>query len=255
MKYYKLLNGKNRDYLAGTKAISTDYKFPISKWDFESASILHELPAKDVALLLANSTEHIYNKDELIFRENASPSGIFYIKEGKVKKYKADRDGKEHIIYIAKCGELIGYHAVLAEDRFPDTAAPLEKSRIVFIPKEDFLTAIHQSEVLGGRLLKTLSHEFAVLINGLSIFAQRSVRERLALQLIVLSEKYKKGFGADTSVEINISRTDLANLVGTARENVVRLLSEFKKEHLITTRGRIIIPSSIARLIRIAHFE
>ncbi len=253
MTHYKLLNGKSLDYLTVTKAKSNDYKFPIDKWDFKTASVLQDLPLNDLELLLANSTEHIYNKDEIVFRENAFPSGIFYIKEGKVKKYKGDSNGKEQIIYVAKSGELLGYHAILAEERFPDSAAALEKSRIVFIPKEDFLVALHQSEVFGDRLLKTLSHEFAVLVNSLCVFAQKSARERLAVQLIVLSEKYKKGFGADTPVEINISRTDLANLVGTARENVVRLLSEFKQEHIITTRGRTIIPNDIRRLISIAN--
>jgi CRP-like cAMP-binding protein len=72
----------------------------------------------------------------------------------------------------------------------------LEESRIAFIPKEDFLETLNQSQVLSRRLLKTLSHEFAVLANSLSMFGQKSVRERLALQLIVLREKYKVNFQA-----------------------------------------------------------
>jgi CRP-like cAMP-binding protein len=203
--------------------------FPIDKWDFKSESVFTDLPLDDLELLMANKTEQFYKKGEIIFREGGYPSGIFYITDGKVKKYKLDKDGREQIIYVANTGELLGYHAILSEDRYPDSAASLEESKIAFIPKEDFLETLLQSEVLSRRLLKTLSHEFAVLANSLTMFAQKSVRERLALQLIVIREKYKVNFQPGMPVEINLSRDDLASLVGTARENVVRVLSELKK--------------------------
>ena len=229
--------------------------FPINKWDFKSESILTNLPPEDFTLLTSHQSEQVYKKGEIIFREGAYPTGIFYIKNGKVKKYKRNTDGKEHIIYVANTGELIGYHAVLAEDHYPDSASTLEESTIVFISKEVFLEVVQRSSVLSGRLLKTLSHEFAVLVNGLALFAQRSVRERLALQLIVLREKYKVNFQPGMPVEINLSREDLASLVGTARENVARMLSEFKDEGLLKTQGRKIIVQDVKRLVEIAKYK
>jgi CRP-like cAMP-binding protein len=229
--------------------------FPIDKWDFQTESVLAGLPAEDLELLIANKSEQAYKKGEIIFREGGVPSGIFYITEGKVKKYKVDKDGREQIIYVANTGELLGYHAVLGEDRYPDSAAALEQSTISFIPREDFLASLQQSKVLGKRLLKTLSHEFAVLANSLSLFAQKSVRERLALQLIVLREKYKVNFQAGMPVEINMSRDDLASLVGTARENVVRILSELKEKGIVQTKGRKIIVHDVSKLIEIADYK
>lgn len=229
--------------------------FPIDKWDFKSQSILAGLPEEDVDLLTLHQSVQVYKKGEIIFHEGASPSGIFYITTGKVKKYKVDTDGKEHIIYVANTGELIGYHAILSADRFPDSAATLEESTILFIPKEDFLLTLQKSSVLSYRLLKTLSHEFAVLANSLTLFTQKSVRERLALQLIVLREKYKVTGHPGLPVEINMSRDDLASLVGTARENVVRVLTEFKELNLVETRGRIIIVKDINKLIKIADYR
>lgn len=229
--------------------------FPIDKWDFKSESILKDLPAEDFELLNAHKTEQVYSKGEIIFREAAYPAGIFYIIEGKVKKYKVDKEGKEHIIYVANQGELIGYHAILSEDRYPDSASALEKSTIAFIPKEDFLNTVQQSAVLSKRLLKTLSHEFAVLANSLSVFAQKSVRERLALQLIVLREKYKVNFKPGMPVEINISRDDLANIVGTVRESAVRILTEFKEAGIVETKGRKIIVHDVNQLIKIANYK
>lgn len=229
--------------------------FPIDKWDFESESILADLPESDLELLMAHKSEHVYKKGEVIFRERGYPTGIFYITEGKVKKYKVDEHGREQIIYVANSGELLGYHAILSLDNYPDSAAVLEQSIITFIPKEDFWEAINQSDVLNRRLLKTLSHEFAVLANSLTMFAQKSVRERLALQLIVIREKYKVNFEPGMPVEINMSRDDLASLVGTARENVVRMLSEFKDEGTVETKGRKIIVLDVKKLIKIANYK
>ena len=229
--------------------------FPIDIWDFKRESLLADLPSEDLKILSAHKSEQIYKKGEIIFREGSLPSGIFYITNGKVKKYKVDKEGKEKIIYVVNTGELLGYHAVLAEDRYPDAAATLEESTIAFIPKEDFLETLAQSQVLARRLLKTLSHEFAVLANSLTMFAQKSVRERLALQLIVLREKYKVNFKPGMSVEINMSRDDLASLVGTARENVVRVLSEFKEDGIVETKGRKIIVHDINRLIEIGNLK
>ena len=229
--------------------------FPIDKWDFKTESILNNLPAEDVELLTSNKTVQVYKKGELLFRDGAYPTGIFYITEGKVKKLKVDEKGKEHIIYVANQGELLGYHAILAEDRYPDSAAALEESLVAFIPKEDFLNTLQQSKELNRILLKTLSHEFAVLANSLTLFAQKSVRERLALQLIVLREKYKVNFQPGMAVEINMGREDLASLVGTARENVVRLLTEFKESGILETKGRKIIVNDVNKLIAIANMK
>lgn len=227
--------------------------FPIDKWSFKTESILTELPAADSELLMAHKSEHVLKKGEVLFREGAYPSGIYYIIEGKVKKYKTDKTGREQIIYVANTGELLGYHAILSQNRYPDSAATLEESTVAFIPKEDFLLTLQQSPVLNNRLLKALSHEFSVLANGITLFARNSVRERLALQLVVLREKYKVNFEPGMAVEINMSRDDLASMAGTARENVVRVLGEFKAAGIVETKGRKITITNIDKLIELTN--
>jgi CRP-like cAMP-binding protein len=226
--------------------------FPMDKWDFKSHSILNALPPEDAEIINAHMSDQQYRKGEIIFREGSFPSGIFFIRKGKVKKYKTDREGSEQIIYVANTGELIGYHALLAEERYPDSASALEDSLIAFIPKEDFIEALNKSKVLSHRLLKLLSHEFTVFANSVSLFAQRTVRERLATQLVVMREKYKENYQPGMIVEINLSREDLASMVGTARENIVRILKEFKEEGFIETRGRKIVVTDVHKLLKIA---
>jgi CRP-like cAMP-binding protein len=228
--------------------------FPIDKWDFKSNSVIDNLPPDELAILTANMTTHVYNKGEVIFREGAFATGIFFIKVGKAKKYKVDKDGEEQIIYVANTGEIMGYHALLAEERYPDSAAVLEKSEIAFIPKEDFWEVLEKSKILPKRLLKTLSHEFFVLANSVALFAQRSVRERFAIQLVLMREKYKENFTPGMVVEINMSREDLASLVGTARENILRVLKDFKEEGILETKGRKIIVTNLKKLLAIANY-
>jgi CRP-like cAMP-binding protein len=176
------------------------------------------------------------------------------MRSGMAKKYKVDKEGREQIIYVANSGELIGYHAVLAEERYPDNAAALEESLIGFIPKEDFLQVLGFSRTLSQRLLKTLSHEFTVFANSVALFAQRSVRERFAMQLILMREKYKQGLTSGEDVAINLSREDLASLVGTARENIVRIIKDFKGEGILETKGRKILIRDVEALLKAANY-
>lgn len=229
--------------------------FPIDRWDFDSQSILKDLPAVDYDKLTQHSFDKKYIKGEIVFREGGSSLGIYYIRQGKVKKYKVDNFEKEQIIYVANTGELIGYHAILASECYPDSAATLEESIISFIPKDDFLEVIDQSPVLSRRLLKTLSHEFGVLTNNISVFAQRPVRERLAITLLVLREKFKIETVTGQTVEINVSRDDIASMAGATRENVVRLLRDFKDEKLIETKGRRIWITDIKQLAKVSNYK
>lgn len=228
--------------------------FPIDKWDFKSNSVIANLPPDELAMLTANMTTQVYNKGEIIFREGAYATGIFFIQEGKAKKYKVDKDGKEQIIYVANTGEIMGYHALLAEERYPDSAAVLEDSKIAFIPKEDFSGVLEDSKVLPQLLLKTLSHEFFVLANSIALFGQRSVRERFAMQLVLMREKYKENFMPGMAVEINMSREDLASLVGTTRENILRILKDFKEEGILETKGRKIVITDLNKLLAVANY-
>jgi CRP-like cAMP-binding protein len=227
--------------------------FPFDKFNFNSDSILEGLPENDLVLLNANMITHTYKKGEILFREGSYPTGIYYIVNGKAKKYKTDKEGREQIFYVCRQGELLGYHALISEEKYTDTASTIEESNVAFIPKDDFLKAIQVSSVLSNRLLKVMSHEFGVLVNGLSVLAQRTVRERLALSLIILRDKYKKEQLENTPVELNLSRDDLAKFVGTARETLVRLLHDFKEDGLIETNGRKIILKNPLEISKIAN--
>lgn len=198
------------------------------------------LSPDQLGLLMESGVTHTFKKKEIIFREGGIPTGIFYIQAGKVKKYKATVKGGEQIFYICGEGELLGYHALLGEEYYPDSAATIQDSEITFIPKESFLLVLRNSPALSNALLKALGHEFSLFINNITNLATKTVRERLAFNLLILDEKFKLSTKPAIHSEIDMSRTDLANMVGTAKETLVRLLQEFKRDSLIESNGRMI---------------
>jgi CRP-like cAMP-binding protein len=191
------------------------------------------LTVEELESLMGSGVTHTYKKGEIIFREGGIPTGIFYIRSGRIKKYKTTMKGGEQIFYLCCEGEILGYHALLSEEHYPDSAATIEEAAITFIPKENFLQVLRNSTALSNTLLKALGHEFSLFINSITNLGTKSVRERLAFTLLILDEKFKSPDHPGKASQINLSRTDLANMVGTAKESLVRLLQEFKRAGLI----------------------
>lgn len=235
--------------------MSTGKRYKAQQFQFMSHSIFDGLPQHELEFLTSRMHTKPVKKGLTLFIENSVPTGIFYLIKGKVKKYKINREGKEQIIYICSEGELLGYPALLSEESYSDSAATLEDCVIGFIEKDDFLSILNSSSILSHKLLKNLSHEFAVLENLILTLAHQSVRERLALTLLILHDKYKNTLQPELQVNITLSRQDLANMVGTAMENTVRLLKEFKSERLIETEGKKIRLLDFKQLVEIANLN
>ena len=147
----------------------------------------------------------------------------------------------------------MGYPALLSEETFSDSAMALENITVGFIPGKKFLELLEKSTVLSSKLLKNLSHEFAVLENNILSIAHKTVRERLALTLLILRDKFKSGDMPNEIVEITLTREDLANILGTAVETLVRFLREFKDDDIIETKGRTIRILKAHKLVEIAN--
>lgn len=225
-------------------------KVDIKKFDFESDKILSMLSPDERTLFLEQTEELTFKKGKLIFYERGIPTGAFLVEQGRAKIYKTGLDGKDQIFYVYKKGDLMGYHALLCDEKYEDSCEALEDCKVLFIGKSSFHKLLISIPKLNQLLIQNMSHEFGVLVNTITILAQKSLRERLALYLLILKEKYLGQGG-----EISLSREDLANIIGTARESLGRLLKEFKEEELIEVDKRIIRVNDTRRLLRIASSE
>ena len=187
-----------------------------------------------------------YNKGDVLFSEGGIPRGVFFLHSGLIKIVKYGMEGKEQIIEIAKAGDLVGFRAMLSDKTYNVDAKMIEDACIGYIKKSDFLKEINNNEILRNTVIRVLSKELQDRADLLTTMAQKNVRQRTALALILLDDIYK-------GAPINLSRDDLANFVGTATETVIRLLREFKKDGVVDIQGRKITILNIDRLIELSE--
>lgn len=194
-------------------------------------SLFNLLHSDDALRIKNEKATSFYKKNQPLFIEGSYPRGVFCIISGKVKVFSTGETGKEQIIRIAGAGDVVGFRALFGEEPYRLSATTLEQSSIFFIKIEDFLELVHSQPELLQAVLRELSKESGERADFIKAMAQKTVRERLAIVLLVLESIYKDDL-------INLSREDLANFVGTATETLIRLLKDFKDENLIEVQGR-----------------
>lgn len=194
-----------------------------------------------------------YKKGELLFNESAIPLGVYCIVSGVIKLVRTNLDGKEQILRFAQPGDVLGYRALIADEPLISSAVCLEDTIACFIPKQVFLQIMDENASISKDLLKALSHELGVVEERVQSLAQKSVRERLAETLLFLHATFKSNNLDSDVIAITLPREDIANIVGTATETVIRLLSEFKSDKLIELDGKKIKILEKAKLEKISH--
>ncbi len=177
----------------------------------------------------------LYKKKTDIYKEGSFPKGVYFVNKGKVKTYQTNEIGKELITELHKEGDFFGYLSLLQDEKYTSSATALEDSEIYMIPKEDFFSLIYKNSEVSKRFIEILSNNLKEKEKQLVKLAYNSVRKRVAEALVKLSDKYKKE--EDQKFSMNVSREDLANMVGTATETVIRTLSDFKDDKLIEISG------------------
>jgi CRP/FNR family transcriptional regulator, polysaccharide utilization system transcription regulator len=177
-----------------------------------------------------------YKKKEVIFHVGDNPHYVYFLSKGSVKTFKTHDDGKELITNVFRGGDFFGHVALFEQRTYTDTAIVMEDSEIYKIPKEDFLALVHRNREVSQQFIKLLSNQVEEQEKQLLRLAYDTVRKRTAEALLQLG----KGSGAKQPA-FRVTRDDLANMVGTATETVIRCLTEFKEDELIEVNGREII--------------
>lgn len=185
-----------------------------------------------------------YRKKENIYREGDYPRGIYYINKGKIKIYKSHDYGKELITSLLNAGDFFGYNSMLEESSYTENAQVIENAEITFVPKDDFFNLVYNNREIARKFLQILSKSVVEQQEQLVELAYSSVRKRVAEALLLLQKKYKNI--DDQVFSTNISREDLANIVGTATESLIRTLGDFKNEKLIDIKeGKIYLLNEV----------
>jgi CRP-like cAMP-binding protein len=195
-----------------------------------------------------------YKKGYPIFHEGMRPLGVYCVNYGKIKLSKLGDDGKEQILRLVKPGDLLGYRSLLGEECYSASAIVMEDSGVCFIPKELFLGILKRDGLLSMEMMRLLSSDLKHAEKNITQLAQKPVRERLAEALLFMKETY--GFQNDgITIDLKITREEIANLVGTATETAIRLLSELKNEGAVGLQGKKIQIINLPKLLKIANLN
>jgi len=201
-----------------------------------SIPLFQGLPREHREKLAMIVVDQTLKKAQPIFSEGDEGNGFYVVISGRVKIFKLSLDGKEQILHILNPGEPFGEVAVFAGERFPAHADTLEESRIFFFPRLAFIDLIRKNPNLALNMLAVLSRrlrKFTAMVEDLSL---KEVPGRLAAYFLYLGDP-KKGTKEVQELKLDISKNQLASLLGTIPETLSRILAKMTKEGLIKPTG------------------
>jgi len=221
------------------------------KCSMENGAIFRYLNPDEVDMINFEKEFRQFKRGEILYTEGSRISGFYCIHTGIIKVFKTGFDGKEQIIRFAKPGDIIAYRSVLSNEVACTSAKVIEDCQVCFIPSEILIKLVKSNSAYALELLKLACHELGEANSFITDIAQKTVRERLAEILLLLVHDF--GLDSQNFLQISLTREELANIVGTATESVIRLLSEFKDDRLVELNGRKIRVLNIKGLEKISN--
>ena len=198
--------------------------------------LFRHLGPEELQEISLNKITEIHKRGSVVYEEGNRIKGFYCVQKGIVKIYKTGIDGKEQIIRFAKPGDVIGYRSIVSNEPACTTTEVLEESILCHIPAEILLSLIQKNGNFAVELMKLTCKELGEANSYITDIAQKTVKERLAEILIQLEEE----FGEDEAgvLRVSLTREELSNIVGTATESIIRLLSDFKNKGFLELNGR-----------------
>ena len=192
---------------------------------------------KDELIRIADcKTSYVVKKGETIFDEGDSLNGIYCIKDGVCKLSKLSDNGKDQIVKLVKKGELLGQRSLISEESTNLSAVAIEDMQVCFIPKQEILQFFNENNQFSLNMMKSVCGDLKDADDNMVNLAQKTVKQRLAETLLKLESDF--GSNDDGSLKLQLSRDEIAGMIGTATESCIRLLSEFNKEGWISLQGK-----------------
>ncbi|WP_179008192.1 Crp/Fnr family transcriptional regulator [Winogradskyella forsetii] len=197
---------------------------------------LKSLTRDELMRVSACKTGKIYRKGQVIFEEGETINGVYCVKDGVCKLSKLSENGKDQVVKLVVKGGLLGKRSLVSEQKTNLSATALNDMEMCFIPKSEIMNDLQKNPKFTMDVLKEMAEDLKASDESLVNMAQKSVKQRMAEILLYIDNDFGKD--SDGFLSIVLSREDYANIVGTATESAIRILSQFKKEDLISTSGK-----------------
>jgi CRP-like cAMP-binding protein len=175
-------------------------------------------------------------KGESIFEEGEKLNGVFCVRDGVSKLSKLSANGKDQIVKLASKGEVMGQRSVIAEESSNLSAIAVSDMEVCFIPKESIVDTLHKNPNFTVEVLRHMAHDLREADDVIVNMSQKTVKQRIAEAFLYLRDNF--GQDAEGYLSVTLSREDIANVVGTATESCIRIISEFKKKGYVKTSGK-----------------
>jgi CRP-like cAMP-binding protein len=197
---------------------------------------LKSLSREELMRVSACKTGKVFKKGQVIFEEGETLNGVYCVKSGVCKLTKLSENGKDQVVKLVVKGGLLGKRSLVTEQKTNPSAVALNDMEMCFIPKSEIMDDLNKNPKFTMDVLKTMAEDLKESDQSLVSMAQKSVKRRMAEILMYIHDN----FGTDDEgyLSIVISREDYASIVGTATESAIRILSQFKKEGIISTKGK-----------------
>lgn len=218
---------------------------------FNDKSFKERLSNTDFERYLGAKKKLSFQKHDIIFDDGEIPKGVYVLEKGAAKLSKSGSFGKDQILRFIKEGDIIGYRALLCGENFQAKAEAMTDVECTFLPADVFMDLLEVDPQLSFIMLQKISYELGESSNTITFLAQKTVRERLAEILILLEQKL--GTDPEGFIKISLTREEIANIIGTATESAIRLISEFKGDSLIEVDGRNIKILNHDKLMKLGH--
>lgn len=199
---------------------------------------LKSLTRDELMRVSACKTGKLYKKGQVIFEEGEILNGVYCVKDGVCKLTKLSENGKDQVVKLVVKGGLLGKRSLVSEQQTNLSATALNDMEMCFIPKSEIMNDLSKNPKFTLDVLREMAADLKESDESLVNMAQKSVKQRMAEILLYIADS----FGEDDNgfLSIVLSREDYASIVGTATESAIRILSQFKKEGLIATQGKLI---------------
>ncbi len=197
---------------------------------------LKALTKDELVRISSCKTSKTIKKGEILFEEGEHINGVFCVKDGICKVSKMSDNGRDQIVHLIKKGDLLGERSLINDEVSNLKAIAVNDMEVCFIPKEEIVRDLEKNPKFTMDILKNMASSLKNADNVIVDMAQKTVKQRLAATLLYLNNKFEKD--TDGAIDVHLSREDIANIIGTATESAIRLLSEFKKKGLINLKGK-----------------
>lgn len=206
----------------------------------KATNIFCKLDRELTELLSQKKNSHYYNRKQDIYCEGSAFAGIFCVRSGRIKVYKTGPEGKQYIVRLAEPGDVLGLESLFGlEENYLSTAEMMEEGIVCFIDKNTVMDLVRRHPPTARNVMDLLSSQLRISEEERLELAQMAVRERMARLLALLSKTHGVAENnGGVRINLHLTREEMAEMIGTASETAMRLLSEFKEERVIDLRGK-----------------